>query len=53
MQKVSLSVDLVNSVLQYMAGRPFQEVYKLIEAIQTEAKQQEAPQEPLEVEVVE
>lgn len=49
MQKISLSVDLVNSILQYMGGRPFQEVYQLIEAIQKEAQSaratpQDAPQ---------
>jgi hypothetical protein len=46
MQKISLSVDLVNSVLQYMAGRPFQEVFQLIDSIQKEAQAaQGAPQE--------
>jgi hypothetical protein len=45
MQKISLSIELVNSILQYLASRPFQEVYQLIEAIQKSAQApQDAPQ---------
>ena len=44
MEKVSLSVNLVNAVLQYLGTQPYQNVYQLIEALQKEAKDQ--PKEP-------
>ena len=40
MEKVSLSVNLVNAVLQYLGTQPYQNVYQLVEAMQKEAKQQ-------------
>ena len=44
MEKVSLSVNLVNAVLQYLGTQPYQNVYQLVEALQKEAKEQ--PKEP-------
>jgi len=43
MQNITLPIDLVNAILQYMASRPYGEVFKLIAAVQVEAVQQ-APQ---------
>ena len=40
MEKVSLSVNLVNAIGQYLATKPFQEVFQLIQAIQQESQGQ-------------
>lgn len=34
---ISLQVELVNAILQYLGQRPFQEVIQLINGIQSEA----------------
>jgi hypothetical protein len=39
--KLSLSVNLLNSVLAYLGSRPYQEVFQLIDALQKEAKQEQ------------
>ena len=39
MDKVELSVNLVNTILQYLGTKPFQEVAPLIDAIQKQAQQ--------------
>ena len=44
MEKVSLSVNLINAVLAYLGTKPYQEVFQLVEALQKEAKEQ--PKEP-------
>jgi len=44
MEKLFISVNLVNAVLQYLGTQPYQNVYQLIEALQKEAKEQ--PKEP-------
>jgi len=38
--KLQLSVELVNQILGYLGTRPYQEVFQMIETIQTEAKNQ-------------
>lgn len=45
MEKVTLSTDLVNGILQYLGTRPYMDVAQLIAAIQKEAQEQavEAP----------
>ena len=40
MEKIVLSVNLVNKALAYLGTRPYQEVYQLIDALQAEAKAQ-------------
>ena len=40
MEKVSLSVELVNGILNYLASKPFAEVAPLINKIQEEAQGQ-------------
>ena len=40
MEKVSLSVNLINAVLAYLGTKPYQEVFQLVEALQKEAKEQ-------------
>lgn len=40
MEKLTLSVNLVNAVLAYFGTKPYQEVFQLIEALQKEAKEQ-------------
>lgn len=45
-QNISLSLGLVNGVLQYLGTRPYQEVAQLIQAIQAQA----IPQLPKEEE---
>jgi hypothetical protein len=38
--EIKLSTTLVNSILQYLATKPFQEVFQFIEAIQKEGNPQ-------------
>jgi len=38
MEKILLSTNLVNGILQYLGTRPYAEVFQLIEAIQKEAQ---------------
>ena len=40
--KIELPVEVVNQVLGYLGGRPYQEVFHLIQAIQEAAKPTEA-----------
>jgi hypothetical protein len=40
MEKITLSVELVNKVLGYLGSRPYQEVFTLIDGLQEEAKNQ-------------
>lgn len=42
MDEIKLSTNLINSILQYLGGRPFAEVAGLIQAIQQEAAKQGA-----------
>jgi hypothetical protein len=37
-EKMTLSMALVNQILGYLGTRPYQEVYQLIEAVQKEAQ---------------
>lgn len=39
MEKLALSVNLINAILQYLDSRPHNEVRRLIDAIQAEAQQ--------------
>jgi hypothetical protein len=40
MEKITLSANLVNAILQYLGTRPYTDVFQLVEAIQKEAKEQ-------------
>jgi hypothetical protein len=40
MDKITLSINLVNQVMGYLGTRPYQEVFQLVEAMQAEAKAQ-------------
>jgi hypothetical protein len=40
MEKITLSTQLVNAILQYLGQRPFVEVQQLINGIQQEAQGQ-------------
>jgi hypothetical protein len=42
MEKITLSTQLVNAIMQYLGTRPFAEVFQIIEAVQKEAKEQQA-----------
>lgn len=51
MEKLAISTNLLNAILQYLDTRPHNEVRRLIDAIQTEAQQaaqgaQAAPASP-------
>jgi len=50
MEKLALSVNVINAILQYLDTRPHNEVRRLIDAIQAEAQQatQAAPEAPAE-----
>jgi len=41
MEKIELSVGLVNTKLQYLGTKPFQEEFPLIDAIQKEVQKQD------------
>jgi len=40
MEKITLSIQLMNQVMGYLGTRPYQEVFQLVEALQAEAKAQ-------------
>ena len=40
MEKITLSVNLVNQVLGYLGSRPYQEVFQMVDALQKEAQNQ-------------
>jgi hypothetical protein len=48
MEKMILSTQLVNAILQYLGQRPFVEVSNLINSVQQEAKNQFPAVEPVE-----
>jgi hypothetical protein len=43
MEKLQISTQLLNQIMGYLGTRPYQEVFQLIEAIQSEAKNQPEP----------
>jgi len=45
MEKITLSTQLINAIMQYLGTRPFAEVFQIIDAVQKEVKEQ-APTEP-------
>ena len=45
MDKITISVQILNQVMGYLGARPYQEVYQLITALQAEAKEQLAVKE--------
>lgn len=45
MNKITISVQILNQVMGYLGARPYQEVYQLITALQDEAKEQLAVKE--------
>ena len=47
MEKLTLSTQLVNGILQYLGTQPYAQVAQLIQGIQQEAQAQ-APQAPAE-----
>jgi hypothetical protein len=42
-QKIELSLNLINGILQYLGTRPYQEVFPLVQAVQEQA----IPQMPM------
>ena len=38
MEKLSLSIQLVNQIMGYLGTRPYQEVFQLVDALQKEAQ---------------
>ena len=47
-QKIELSLNLVNGVLQYLGTRPFSEVFMLVQEIQAQATPQVQVPNPAE-----
>lgn len=48
MEKLTLTTNLVNSILQYLGNQPYAQVAQLIQGIQQEAQTQAAPAAPAE-----
>lgn len=48
MNQITLSTQLINSVLQYLGNRPYAEVFQMIEALQKEAQNQPKKEEQAE-----
>lgn len=48
MQKIELSAELVNAILNYLGSQPFVHVSPLISAIQKEAQGQVTPEPTIE-----
>jgi len=44
MQKIALSTELVNAILQYLGNQPYAQVAQLIQGIQQEAQAQAQPE---------
>jgi hypothetical protein len=38
MEKLNLSIQLVNQIMGYLGTRPYQEVFQLVDALQKEAQ---------------
>jgi hypothetical protein len=53
MEKIALSTELVNAILQYLGNQPFVQVTQLINGIQQQAQAQVAPSVPPDLTVVE
>ena len=51
MEKVTLSLQLVNQIMGYLGSQPYGNVFQLIDAIQKEAQPQQ-PAEKVEAEPV-
>lgn len=47
MEKLALSTNLINAILQYLDTRPHNEVRRLIDAIQVEAQQASQGAQPV------
>jgi hypothetical protein len=41
MEKVALSIQLVNQIMAYLGSQPYQSVFQLVDAIQKEAQAQQ------------
>ena len=48
MEKLQISVQLMNAIIGYLGSKPYQETHQLIAAIQDEAKNQPATEAPQE-----
>ena len=47
MEKITLSTNLVNAILQYLGKQPYADVFQVVDAIQKEAQAQAtAPEQP-------
>ena len=42
MEKLTLSIQLVNQIMAYLGTQPYQGVFQLVEAIQKEAQNQQS-----------
>ena len=43
MEKLEISTDALNKISAYLAAKPYQEVFQLIEVLQNEVRNQPAP----------
>jgi len=52
MEKLTLSTQLVNGILQYLGTQPYTQVFQLIQGIQQEAQTQVTQPEKVDAELV-
>ena len=50
MEKIILTVQLVNQIMGYLGTRPYQEVFQIINNLQDEAKAQSPQSAPVDAE---
>jgi hypothetical protein len=50
MNELIISAQVLNQVLGYLGTRPYQEVFQLIEALQSEARNQPVPKKQTQLE---
>lgn len=51
-QQITLSISLVNGIMQYLGTRPYHEVFQLVQSVQEQAAPQVKQPEPTDAPAV-